>query len=81
MGIACILGLVTAFNFCILVWKMKKLRILDFCIDCTCMVAVCMLFSTGVMALTMGMVASMTISLYLLISPLKFNNPFTKWWA
>ena len=81
MELAIVMGLATAFNFCILIWKVKRGRILDFIIDCFCMVCICALFSTGVAALAMGMTASMVVSLYLMFFPIKFSNPFRKWWA
>ena len=78
-----IVGIATGFNFCILMWKFKKGRFLDFCIDTFCMVCICSLFASGMGSLTIGMIGSAICSLYLLIYPIRLMpllhslNPFT----
>lgn len=66
-----IAGVCTAFNFIIVIWKLKKGRYMDFTLDIGCMIAICTLFVGSFAALAVGMIASMLISLYLLFSPIR----------
>lgn len=68
-----LIGIATGFNFMIIVWKFKRQRWLDAIIDTTIMACICMLFSGTFSALTVGMIGSALCSIYLLISPPKFN--------
>ncbi len=69
-----IMGIAAAFNFMILIWKLKHGRLADFLLDCFCMICICSLFAGGLTILCVGMVASALISLYLLIRPFKVKD-------
>jgi hypothetical protein len=65
------IGIAVAFNLLILLWKIRKERILDAMIDGGFLIAVAVLFSGSYGALVVGTIASAIVSLYLLISPPK----------
>lgn len=66
-----IMGIVSAFNLLIIKWKFEHGRTLDGVLDLASFVVICYLFSASTEALFVGMVASMVVSVYLLISPPK----------
>lgn len=68
-----LIGLATAFNFIIIVHKFRKSRFADACLDMGIMAVICVLFSGTFSALTVGMIASMAVSFYLLFSPVKLK--------
>lgn len=73
------IALCCAFNFIVLVVKVKRKRYLDFAIDCGIFVAICWLFSITFNALVVGTFASAFISLWLFFFPVKlFDLTSTK---
>lgn len=68
-----VIGLATAFNFIIVMWKIKKKRTEDAIVDIGVFVALSYLFAGTIAGMSVGMVASATVSLYLLIFPPKFT--------
>ena len=66
-----IIGLVTAFNFIVIYWKFKKNRISDAVLDLSIFAVISFMFAGTISGLTVGMISSFVVSLYLL-----FNPPF-----
>jgi hypothetical protein len=73
MDLVVIAGLATAFNFLIIIWKFSKERHLDASLDLLIFVAIALLFKGTVTGLQIGMIASMIVSIYLLIKPPKLD--------
>ena len=69
-----LIGLATAFNFIIIMWKYKIKRISDASVDFIILIALAWMFSGTITGMAVGMVASCVISLYLFISPPKFSD-------
>lgn len=59
-------GIMTAFNFGIILSKIQKRQYLNAVIDAMIMVVICVLFSGSFAALATGMTASAVFSLYLI---------------
>ena len=59
-------GIMTAFNFGIILSKLQKKQYLNALIDAIIMVVICVLFSGSFAALATGMTASAIFSLYLI---------------
>ena len=68
-----LIGIATAFNFIIIMWKYNRGRISDASVDFIILIALAWMFSGTITGMAVGMVASCVISLYLLISPPKFS--------
>lgn len=68
-----IAAIATFFNFAIILWKIRNQRWLDASIDGTILFIICILTAGSVAGMQMGMIASMLMSVYLLIFPPKFN--------
>jgi hypothetical protein len=66
-------GVATAFNFLIILWKYGKERYVDATIDTGIFIAICILFSSTVTGLQIGMIASFIVSVALLIKPPKLS--------
>jgi predicted branched-subunit amino acid permease len=66
-------ALIVALNIIIVLWKFKRGRTLDGMIDSLLLFAVAYLFSISTNALIIGSIGSFIVSLYLLISPPKFD--------
>ena len=66
-----IAGIVTIFNFVILIHKFRKGRYFDFTLDLALMAFICYQFVGSFSALCIGMIASMGISIYLLFKPVR----------
>ncbi len=64
-----IIGLVTAFNFIVIYWKLNSNRIADGVLDLSIFGAIAFMFSGTITGLTVGMIASFVVSFYLLIKP------------
>ena len=71
---AIIIGIVTAFNFLILLKKVRMGRHLDAFLDISAMVALSWMFGGTLGGMVVAMVASAVISLSLLKEPLEFND-------
>jgi len=68
-----IAAIATAFNFLIILWKFSKKRHLDGGLDLLIFVVIAILFSGTITGLQIGMIASMIVSLYLLVKPPRIN--------
>lgn len=68
-----IIGLVSAFNFIIIKIKLEKKRYEDAIFDLGLMAVLALLFSGSYAGMVVAMVASLSISFYLLASPPKFT--------
>lgn len=68
-----VIGFATAFNFIIIMWKFKKERYQDAVTDIAVFLAIAYLFAGTIAGMSVGMIASFTVSLYLLISPPNFK--------
>ncbi|MDR1910919.1 MAG: hypothetical protein LBQ52_01045 [Helicobacteraceae bacterium] len=65
-----IIGIVTAFNFIVLLIKYKLGRYVDLFIDVICLIILTNVFSSsGQGGIIIAMIASLSISLYLLFNP------------
>ena len=69
-----IAGVVTMFNFVILIHKFRKGRYFDFTLDLLLMCFICYQFVGSFSALCIGMIASMGISIYLLFKPVRLPS-------
>lgn len=73
-----VMGAVTAFNFTIIISKYRRERYFDATIDMLLMGIICFFFSSGINALSIGMISSFLISMYLWFRPLYlFGKPIT----
>jgi len=62
------LGLVTSFNFLILLWKFNNKRYLDLSLDISSIIVLNLFFGKTLTGMLVAMVASAVMSLYLLIN-------------
>lgn len=69
-----VIGIATAFNFTIIIKKMRMGRYADAALDTAMFVAICYLFSGTFGALATGAIASALISLYLLWNPFTLSE-------
>jgi hypothetical protein len=69
-----IIGFVTAFNFIIVYWKFQNGRVADGVLDLTIFGAIAAIFAGTVSGLTVGMIASFLVSLFLLMRPPSLDN-------
>lgn len=67
-------AIATAFNFLIILYKFQRQKYLHAALDLCLFVVIAVLFSGTITGLQIGMIASMLVSLYLLISPPKLPN-------
>lgn len=73
MDLVFIAGIATAFNFLIIIWKFSNARILDGSLDLSIFIVIALLFQGTITGLQIGMIASMLVSIYLLIKPPKLD--------
>jgi hypothetical protein len=66
-----IMGIITAFDFLILKWKLERGRYADFVMDLGLLLVIIQLFHGSMAGMVIGMIAQVIISFYLLISPPK----------
>ncbi len=71
-----VMGFTVAFNFVIIVHKYRKSRFADATLDMALMAIICFLFSGSFDALATGTVASMLVSIYLFIHPVRMPKIF-----
>lgn len=69
-----LIGIVSAFNLIIIKVKLEKKRYEDAVFDLSLMAVLAFLFSGSYGGMVVAMVASLAISIYLLISPPKFTS-------
>lgn len=73
-----LIGIVSAFNLIIIKVKLEKKRYEDAVFDLSLMALLAFLFSGSYGGMVVAMVASLAISIYLLISPPKFTSTLRK---
>lgn len=61
-----VIGIATAFNFIVILWKLQYSRVLDGLLDILVFIAIASMFSGTISGMSVGMVASMVVSIYLL---------------
>ena len=64
-----IMGICTALNFVVIISKYRRERYMDATLDLGLLGVICFLFSSGINALCIGMIASAFISMYLWFKP------------
>ena len=69
-----IIAVATFFNFMILKWKFEHERYADLAFDITCLVCISWLFGGTLGGMTIAMISSALISIYLIPYPPKFLN-------
>ena len=67
-----VIGICTAFNFIVILFKISRNRILDALLDVITFIAISALFTGTISGMSVGMVASATVSIYLWFRPPKF---------
>lgn len=73
-----LIGIVSAFNLIIIKVKLEKKRYEDAVFDLSLMALLAFLFSGSYGGMVVAMIASLAISIYLLISPPKFTAALRK---
>lgn len=73
-----LIGIVSAFNLIIIKVKLEKKRYEDAVFDLSLMALLAFLFAGSYGGMVVAMVASLAISIYLLISPPKFTSSLRK---
>lgn len=63
------MGICTALNFVVIISKYRRERYMDATLDLGLLGVICFLFSSGINALCIGMIASAFISMYLWFKP------------
>ena len=71
------MGICTFFNFVIIISKYRKKRYTDATLDMSMLAVICFLFSSGINALCIGMIASAGISIYLWFKPVSLAGLFS----
>lgn len=71
------MGVCTALNFVVIISKFRRSRYADATLDLILLGVICVLFSSGINALCIGMVASACISAYLWFNPVSIINMFS----
>ena len=71
------MGICTFFNFVIIISKYRKKRYADATLDMSLLAVICFLFSSGINALCIGMIASAGISIYLWFKPVSLVGLFS----
>jgi len=69
-----ILGIATAFNFIVIKWKYEKGRYGDCLLDLVTIIALSAMFGGTITGMSVAMIASFIISLYLYKNPPKMFN-------
>ena len=64
-----VMGVCTALNFVVIISKYRRERYMDATLDLGLLGVICFLFSSGINALCIGMIASAFISMYLWFKP------------
>lgn len=69
-----IMGICTALNFVVIISKYRRERYTDATLDLGLLGVICFLFSSGINALCIGMIASAFISMYLWFKPVSLAD-------
>ena len=70
------MGICTALNFVVIISKYRRERYMDATLDLGLLGVICFLFSSGINALCIGMIASAFISMYLWFKPVSLASMF-----
>ena len=68
------MGICTALNFVVIISKYRRERYMDATLDLGLLGVICFLFSSGINALCVGMIASAFISMYLWFKPVSLTG-------
>ena len=71
-----LMGICTALNFIVIIAKYRRERYMDATLDFALLGVICFLFSSGINALCIGMIASVFISAYLWFKPVSLAGMF-----
>ena len=71
------MGICTALNFVVIISKYRRERYTDATLDLGLLGVICFLFSSGINALCIGMIASAGISMYLWFKPVSLAGIFS----
>lgn len=69
---AAVIGIATAFNFIVIIFKFKRLRYEDACFDLVIFAIISWMFAGTISGMSVGMVASAIVSIWLWFDPPKF---------
>ena len=69
---AAVIGIATAFNFIVIIFKFKRLRYEDACFDLAIFTIITWMFAGTISGMSVGMVASAIVSIWLWFDPPKF---------
>ena len=69
---AAVIGIATAFNFIVILFKFKKHRYEDACFDLAIFTVISYMFAGTISGMSVGMVASAIVSIWLWFDPPKF---------
>lgn len=69
---AAVIGIATAFNFIVIIFKFKRLRYEDACFDLGIFAIITWMFAGTISGMSVGMVASAIVSIWLWFDPPKF---------
>ena len=70
------MGICTCLNFIVIISKYRRERYMDATLDLGLLGVICFLFSSGINALCIGMIASAGISTYLWFRPVSLDGIF-----
>lgn len=69
---AAVIGIATAFNFIVILFKFKRHRYEDACFDLAIFIVISYMFAGTISGMSVGMVASAIVSIWLWFDPPKF---------
>ena len=69
---AAVIGIATAFNFIVILFKFKRHRYEDACFDLAIFIVISYMFAGTISGMSVGMVASAVVSIWLWFDPPKF---------
>lgn len=69
---AAVIGIATAFNFIVILFKFKRHRYEDACFDLAVFIVISYMFAGTISGMSVGMVASAIVSIWLWFDPPKF---------
>lgn len=69
---AAVIGIATAFNFIVILFKFKRRRYEDACFDLAVFIVISYMFAGTIAGMSVGMVASAIVSIWLWFDPPKF---------
>ena len=69
---AAVIGIATAFNFIVILFKFKRHRYEDACFDLVIFIVISYMFAGTISGMSVGMVASAIVSIWLWFDPPKF---------